>query len=98
MCHVQILLGMSIGSEINELIEQKFGPAKRGHAADELGISRPYISDIISGKRNLSAEMAVRLSEMFGNHVGRDLLIKQATLEYETARLARKTSAQRARK
>ena len=36
-----------------------------GFMADELGISKPFYSQIESGKRRLSYDMAVRISKIF---------------------------------
>lgn len=69
-----------IGKLIDKLISEKFGPEKRGYAADELGISRAYMSDICNDKRDLSVEVAVKLSAMFGGKIGRELMHKQLDL------------------
>jgi addiction module HigA family antidote len=36
------------------------------HAAQALGVTRTTLSELVNGKRGISAEMAVRLSKVFG--------------------------------
>lgn len=74
-----------IGENLEQLIEHKLGPRSLGKAADMMGISRPYMSDICNGHRALTPAVAVKLSKLFGEGVGRSLWIKQAELEYEAA-------------
>ena len=36
------------------------------HAAQALGVTRTTLSELVNGKRGISPEMAVRLSQVFG--------------------------------
>ena len=36
------------------------------HAAQALGVTRNTLSELVNGKRGISPEMAVRLSQVFG--------------------------------
>ena len=52
------------GATIRERIDQSHLTITE--AAEALGIARPGLSDLLNGKRGITAEMAVRLSKVFG--------------------------------
>ena len=54
-------------------------------AAEALGIVRPGLSDLLNGKRGISAEMAVRLSKVFGDSE-ESWLARQARYELDHVR------------
>lgn len=88
---------MSIGPQVEELIRAKFGPRAQNRAAEAMGISPAYLSDICNGRRGISADVAVKISDVFGAGVGDDLLREQLELAlsaaYERANTQRKISA-----
>ena len=53
-------------------------------AAAALGVTRTTLSELVNGKRGVSAEMAVRLSKVFGGSAER-WLVQQA--QYDLAHL-----------
>jgi len=55
-------------------------------AARALGVSRGVLSALVSGKRGISAEMAVRVSQVFGGSP-ESWLIQQA--QYDLAHVAK---------
>lgn len=85
---------MTIGAEISRLIEAKYGPRSQKRAADEMGISTAYLSDVVNGNRGISAEVAIRISRVFGHGVGEDLYLRQS----EAALAAAKAAALAAKK
>lgn len=46
-------------------------------AAEALGVTRPTLSELVNGKRGISAEMAFRLSKVFGGSA-KSWLLQQA--------------------
>lgn len=52
-------------------------------AASALGVSRTVLSELVTGKRGISAEMAFRLEQVFGGSA-ESWLVQQA--QYELAR------------
>jgi len=52
------------------------------HAAAALGVTRTTLSELVNGKRGISPEMAVRLSQVFGGSA-ESWLVQQA--QYELA-------------
>ena len=77
---------MAIGAQLGRLISDRFGARKQAHAATLIGISQAYMSDIINGKRGISAETAVRISRVLGPGVGESLFLHQAESELEQAK------------
>jgi len=55
-------------------------------AAEALGVTRNALSELVDGKRGISPEMAVRLSEVFGGSE-QGWLVQQA--QYELAQVRR---------
>lgn len=53
-------------------------------AAEALGVTRTTLSELVNGKRGISAEMAFRLSQVFGGSA-QSWLVQQA--QYELAQL-----------
>ncbi len=53
-------------------------------AAEALGVTRTTLSELVNGKRGISAEMAFRLSRVFGGSA-ESWLVQQA--QYELAHL-----------
>jgi antitoxin HigA-1 len=51
-------------------------------AAEALGVTRTTLSELVNGKRGISPEMAVRLSQVFGGSA-ESWLVQQA--QYEVA-------------
>jgi len=78
----------TIGKDIEHLIQGRFGPRSQKRAAELLGLSQAYLSDICNGRRGISADVAVRLSRVFGADVGEELFRKQAEDALADARKA----------
>jgi addiction module HigA family antidote len=76
---------MSIGKDIERLIAKTFGPRSQNHAAQEMGISQAYLSDIVNGRRGISAEVAVKMCKVFGKGIGDELYMRQAELALKEA-------------
>jgi antitoxin HigA-1 len=55
-----------------------------GQAAEHLGVARPTLSHLLNGKADLSAEMALRIEQVFGIRM-KTLLAMQAA--YDEARV-----------
>ena len=55
-------------------------------AAQALGVTRNTLSELVNGKRGISAEMAVRLAKVFGG-TEQGWLVQQA--QYDLARVRR---------
>lgn len=55
-------------------------------AASALGVTRNTLSELVNGKRGISAEMAVRLAQVFGG-TEQGWLVQQA--QYELAQVRR---------
>src|SRR5580692_4392744 len=55
-------------------------------AAEALGVTRNTLSELVNGKRGISPEMAVRLSQVFGG-TEQGWLVQQA--QYELAQVRR---------
>ena len=55
-------------------------------AAEALGVTRNTLSELVNGKRGISAEMAVRLSKVFGGS-DEGWLVQQA--QYDLAQVRR---------
>jgi addiction module HigA family antidote len=55
-------------------------------AAQALGVTRNTLSDLVNGKRGISPEMAVRLSQVFGG-TEQGWLVQQA--QYDLAHIRR---------
>ena len=53
-------------------------------AAQALGVTRTTLSELVNGKRGISPEMAIRLSQVFGGGA-ESWIIQQA--QYELARI-----------
>jgi antitoxin HigA-1 len=53
-------------------------------AAEALGVTRTTLSELVNGKRGVSPEMAVRLSQVFGGSA-QTWLVQQA--QYDLARV-----------
>jgi addiction module HigA family antidote len=53
-------------------------------AAQALGVTRTTLSELVNGKRGISSEMAIRLSQVFGGSA-ESWIIQQA--QYELARV-----------
>jgi len=53
-------------------------------AASALGVTRTTLSELVNGKRGISAEMAVRLSKVFGGSA-ESWLVQQA--QYDLAQI-----------
>ena len=53
-------------------------------AAEALGVTRTTLSELVNGKRGISAEMAFRLSQVFGSSA-QSWLLQQA--QYDLAHL-----------
>lgn len=81
---------MTIGAQLDKLISDRFGDRKQCHAAALMGISQAYMSDIINGKRGISAETALRISRVFGPDLGEALFRQQAEMELEAAKRSRR--------
>lgn len=75
-------VGKSTGELIKRAIGHKVGTQKE--AAAQLCISESYLSDIINGRRSVSAFVAVRLQRQFGMNA-QMLLFQQATAELAAA-------------
>jgi antitoxin HigA-1 len=54
-------------------------------AAAALGVTRTTLSELVNGKRGISPEMAVRLSQVFGGSA-QSWLVQQA--QYDLARIS----------
>lgn len=50
-----------------------------------MGISQAYLSDIVNGRRGISAEVAVKICKVFGKGVGDELYMSQAELALKDA-------------
>jgi addiction module HigA family antidote len=57
-------------------------------AAAALGVTRTTLSELVNGKRGISAEMAVRLSKVFGGSA-ESWLVQQAQYELAQVRTGR---------
>jgi antitoxin HigA-1 len=57
-------------------------------AASALGVTRTTLSELVNGKRGISAEMAVRLSQVFGGSA-ESWLTQQAHYEIAHVRASR---------
>jgi addiction module HigA family antidote len=71
------------GEHIRERIDQ--ARLTITEAAAAIGIARPGLSDLLNGKRGISAEMAVRLSKVFGESE-ESWLLRQARYDLEHVR------------
>ena len=56
---------MSVGEVLGTLLDEL--QVSQRHLARALRVSQPYLSDIINGKRGISAEMACKLSKVLGS-------------------------------
>jgi addiction module HigA family antidote len=54
------------------------------HAAQALGVTRTTLSELVNGKRGISPEMAIRLSQVFGGSA-QSWITQQA--QYELAQI-----------
>lgn len=79
---------MTVGEQLAALIEHRFGKRGKKDAAGYLGISAPYLSDVCGGRRGISAELAVRISRVFGDGVGEDLYRQHYDAALEDAKRA----------
>ena len=57
-------------------------------AAEALGVTRTTLSELVNGKRGISAEMAVRLSKVFGGSA-QSWLVQQAQYDLAHVRAGR---------
>ncbi len=59
-----------------------------GTAAEHLGVARPTLSHLLNGKADLSAEMALRIEQVFGIRMKTLLAIQSA---YDEAQVRQRT-------
>lgn len=88
---------MTPGKKLSVLLKRRY--KSQSEAARALDISAQYLSDVVSDRRPFSAELAVRVTDLFGYGEGETILRVQMTLDLEAARVnVRKAAAKKAAK
>jgi addiction module HigA family antidote len=75
---------MSPGTQLAKLVKRRYRTQRE--AAAVLGVSPAYLGDVLADRRGISAELAVRLSRVFGAGVGERLLNRQGAVDLQRAR------------